>query len=178
LVNEFDIQVDWRGFELHPETPRGGMELSRLYPGGISKDREEQMQQFAASFGIHDMKRAAKIPNTRRALGMAEFARDQDKLDSFRSLTMEAYWKEGQDIEDSEILRGLALASGLDPDIAIKAADDPVYLSRVDTLRLEATQNQVSGIPTFIFGAERVVGCQKYEVIAAAAKRAGAKPRQ
>lgn len=153
------------------------MELSRLYPGGISKERQEQMQQFAASFGIYDMKRAAKIPNTRRPLSIAEFARDQGKLDAFRSLTMEAYWKDGQDIEDSEILRGLAFASGLAPDKAIQAADDPTYLRRVDTLRMEATQNQVSGIPTFIFGPERVVGCQKYEVIAAAARRAGAKTR-
>jgi predicted DsbA family dithiol-disulfide isomerase len=154
------------------------MELSRLYPGGISKEREEQMQQFAASFGIYDMKRAAKIPNTRRALGMAEFARDQGKLDKFRFLTMEAYWKEGEDLEDNEILRRLAFGSGLDPNKAILAADDVVYLSRVDSLRLEATQNQVSGIPTFIFAAERVVGCQKYEVIAAAARRAGAELRK
>ena len=154
------------------------MELSRLYPGGISKEREEQMRQFAASFGIYDMKRAAKIPNTRRALGMAEFARDQGKLDKFRFLTMEAYWKEGKDIEDSEILSDLASKSGLDPDKAVLAADDALYLSRVDALRIEATQNHVSGIPTFIFGAERVVGCQKYEVIASAARRAGAKIRQ
>jgi predicted DsbA family dithiol-disulfide isomerase len=153
------------------------MELSRLYPSGISKAREEQMRQFAASFGIYDMKRAAKIPNTRRALGMAEFAREHGKLDKFRLMTMEAYWKEGKDIEDSEILRDLASNSGLDPDKAVLAADDAVYLGRVDALRLEATQNQVSGIPTFIFDTERVVGCQKYEVIAAAAKRAGAKPR-
>ena len=136
---------------------------------------EEHLQRFAAGFGIQGMKHSKKIPNTRRALGMAEFARDQGKLDVFRSRTMEAYWKEGKDIEDSAVLRDLAGASGLDPEKAILAADDPAYLSRIDALRLEASQMRISGIPTFVFATERIVGCQPYEVVAAAALRAGAK---
>jgi predicted DsbA family dithiol-disulfide isomerase len=148
--------------------------LSRLIPGGVPPEREKQMQLFAAGFGIQGMKRSTRIPNTRRALALAEFARDQGKLDIFRSLAMEAYWKEGNDIEDSAILRNLAIASGLDPLKALAAADDPVYLGRVDTLRLEANQLQITGIPTFIFKTERIVGCQPYEIVAAAARRAGA----
>lgn len=177
MEREFNIIVDWRGFELHPETPKGGLELSRLFPGGNGREREEHLQQFAAGFGIQGMRLSKKIPNTRRALGMAEFARDQGKLDAFRSRTMEACWKEGKDIEDSIVLRDLAAASGLDPEKATIAADDPEYLSRVDALRLEASQMQVSGIPTFVFRTERIVGCQPYEVVAAAALRAGARLR-
>jgi predicted DsbA family dithiol-disulfide isomerase len=177
LEKEFDITVDWRGFELHPETPRGGMELSRLFRGGSTRDMEAQLQRFASSFGIEGMRLSRRMPNTRRALAVAEFARDQGKLDEFRLRTMEAYWKDGKDIEDSEVLQNLAQASGLDPAKALKAADDPVYLDRVDALRLEANQIEVSGIPTFVFGTERIVGCQPYTEIAAAARRAGAKPR-
>ena len=137
----------------------------------------DYIQKFAASFGVHGMRRTTRVPNTRRALAVAEFARDQGKLDTFRSLTMDAHWKEGQDIEDTAVLRDLATASGLEPDRAILAADDPAYFKRLANIRREYKRLPVGGIPTFDFGTEQIEGCQPYEVIAHAALRAGAKRR-
>jgi predicted DsbA family dithiol-disulfide isomerase len=174
LESEFDIRVDWRGFELHPETPRGGIELSRLHPDRPDGMRD-YIRKFAASLGVYDMKHPGIMPNTRRALAMAEFARDRGKLNEFRSLVMDAHWRDGENIEDSTVLRNVASASGLDPENAISAADDPVYLKRVGETRLEYKQEGVGGIPTFVFGLEKVEGCQPYEVLAAAALRASAR---
>ena len=140
-------------------------------------EHNDYMQQFAARFGVQGMKHSRRIPNTRRALAVAEFARDQGQLDQYRWRTMDAHWKEGKDIEDSAVLAILASASGLDPEKALIAADGPVYLSRLDAMRVEFEKVGVGGIPTFIFGSEPVEGCQPYEVLAAAALRAGAKRR-
>ncbi|MDO8715855.1 MAG: DsbA family protein [Dehalococcoidales bacterium] len=118
-----------------------------------------------------------RLANTRRALAVAEFARDQGQLDEYRWLTMEAYWKEGKDIEDSKVLAALAGATNLDPEKAILAADDSVYLSRVDARGDEFRKVGVGGIPTFIFPSEIIEGCQQYEVLVAAALRANAKRR-
>ena len=136
---------------------------------------EGYIHQFAASFGVQGMKRSKRLPNTRRALAVAEFARDNGKQNEFRSFTMEAHWQDGKDIEDRAVLADLAMASGLAPEKALLAADDLAYLRRVDDLRLEYKQVGVGGIPTFVFGTERVEGCQPYEVLAAAALRAGAR---
>lgn len=141
----------------------------------MTPERADYMQQFAARFGIQGMQHSGKIPNTRRALAVAEFARDQGQLDEYRWRTMDAYWKEGKDIEDSTVLAMLAGASNLDPEKALLAADDPFYLSRVDAIGIEFKKVGVGGIPAFIFGRETIEGCQPYEVIAAAALRAGAK---
>jgi predicted DsbA family dithiol-disulfide isomerase len=138
---------------------------------------KDYIQQFAARFGIHDMIRTKRMPNTRRALAAAEFARDHGKLGEFRARTMDAHWKEGKDIENTTVLRELAAASGLDPEKALEAAADPVYLGRVDAMRTEYKQVGVGGIPTFVFGTEAVEGCQPYEVLAAAALRAGARQK-
>jgi len=148
--------------------------LSRLHPGSENSGMGDYIQKFAASFGVHGMRRTTRVPNTRRALAVAEFARDQGKLDTFRSLTMDAHWKEGKDIEDTAVLRGLAAASGLDPDRAIQAADDPAYAKRLVDVRREYRRLGVGGIPTFDFGTEQIEGCQSYDVIADAASRAGA----
>lgn len=124
------------------------------------------------------MKRAKRIPNTRRALAMAEFARDEGKLEKFRELAMDAHWKDDKDIEDTDTLKELAAASGLDPEKALLAADDAVYLKRVDDLRIEYKKVGVGGIPTFVFGKEIVEGCQPYPVLAAAALRGGARRKE
>ncbi len=150
--------------------------MDQLYPGDGHK-MEEYLHRFAAQFGVQEMKRSKRMPNTRRVLAVAEFARDQGKLNEFRWGTMEAHWEDGKDIEDSAVLADLAVASGLDPEKALLAADDAAYLRRVDDLRHEYKQVGVGGIPTFVFGTEPVEGCQPYEVLAAAALRAGAKYR-
>ena len=108
---------------------------------------------------------------------MAEFARDFNKLDRFRSLVMDARWQDDRDIENTEVLRDLAQASGLDAEKALLAADDPLYLRRVDDIRIEYKKVGVGGIPSFVFAREIIEGCQPYEVIVAAALRAGAKPK-
>jgi predicted DsbA family dithiol-disulfide isomerase len=135
------------------------------------------MRRFAASFGIDEMGSPERIPNTRRAEAMAEFARHQGQLDAFRDAAMEAHWRQGRNIEDHADLREVAASAGLDPDAALHAADDPTYLERVDAIRTEASARHVTGIPTFFFGDAAVVGCQPYGVLADAARRAGAQPR-
>jgi len=153
------------------------MDLERLHRGSTQPGMLNYMQTFAASFGVTDMRRSKWMPNTRRALAVAEFARDQGKLDEFRHLAMDAHWKEGRNIEDDSVLRDLALASGMDPDKAVLAADDPSYLKRLDDLRQEFRKVGTGGIPTFVFGKESVEGCQPYEVLEKVALRAGAKKR-
>ncbi|MFC1952652.1 DsbA family protein [Chloroflexota bacterium] len=178
LVEELNIEVDWRGFELHPETPKGGMELDRLHPDNTKQGMKEYIEQFAARFGVQDMKPIKRMPNSRRALAVAEFARDQGKLYEYHWQVLDAYWKEGKDIEDSTVLSTLAVASGLDSDEAILAADNPDYLNRVDAMRVEYQNVGVGGIPVFVFGSEQAIeGFRPYPILAATAVRAGAKPK-
>ncbi|HEY4394044.1 MAG TPA: DsbA family protein, partial [Polyangia bacterium] len=64
------------------------------------------------------------------------------------------------------------------PDEALRAADDPILLARVDEKQDEAKANGVTGIPTFIIAGEEVVGCQPYEALAEAAESAGVPRRR
>jgi len=95
----------------------------------------------------------------------------------FRDAAMDAHWLEGKNLEDESDLREIARRVGLAPDAAVQAMDDARYLGRVDALRREAIEAGVTGIPTFFIGSECVVGCQPYEVLAMAARHAGARRR-
>jgi predicted DsbA family dithiol-disulfide isomerase len=177
LEREFNLTVDWRGFELHPATPAGGIELSRLHPGSDRPDMADYIQKFAEGFGVTGMMRTKRVPNTRRALAIAEYARDEGKLDTFRSVTMDAHFKQGRDIENDGVLRDLAYASGLDPARALAASDTPSYVKRLEVIRAEFKTLDVGGIPTFVFGSEAIEGCRVYDELAEAAARFGAMRR-
>ena len=176
MHKEYDITIDWRGFELHPEIPAGGMEAGEYFPPDRLKLMNEYMVSFALTFGV-DISFTSHLPSTRRALAMAEFAREHGALDKFRELAMLAYWRDGEDLEDEDVLRTIAGNSGLGAEAALAASTDKQYLARIDTVRAESESIGVTGIPTMIIGTQRIVGCQPYAEIATACERAGARKR-
>jgi predicted DsbA family dithiol-disulfide isomerase len=137
----------------------------------------DHLRRFAAQFGITDMRFRDRSPNTRRALAIAELARDEGKLDRFRVIAMDAHWRRGLDLEREEDLRSLASEAGLDPERAVAASSDARYLKRIDERRREAMHRGVTGIPTFVMGDRAVVGCEPYEVLAQFVEARGAKKR-
>ena len=177
LRDEFELVVDWRGFPLHPRTPKGGLPLTALFPAARVPAVKEHLRQFAERFGVTGIVHPDRVPNTRRILAMAEFARAEGKLDELRRAGMEAHWRHAKDLESDADLRAIAEGVGLDGAAALAAADAPRFQREVDRKLAEAAEHGVTGIPTFFIGDEEVVGCQPYEVLAAAAERAGAKRR-
>lgn len=176
-MEEYDLELDWRGFELHPATPPGGMRLDEYFPPERLRGMETYMTDFAARFGIDDFRQRERIPNTRRALALAELARDEGKLDAFRNRAMEAHWRDGLDLENDEHLRRIASGSGLPEDAVERAQRDPRYLQRVDAMREEAGAVGVEGIPTFVLDNLGLSGAQPYQVFVQFAEQAGAKRR-
>ena len=175
------MAVDWVGYELHPETPPGGLPLADYLKA--PEAMLGYVRSFAAGFGIADVLPPRVLASTRRAHAVAQRARDAGRLDPFRIAAFDRYWRRGGGLESDADLAELAREAGVDPAAALTAATDAALLSRVDAARREAEEAGVTGIPTFDFvpdgGTEpiRVVGCQRYEVLAEAARRAGAARR-
>jgi predicted DsbA family dithiol-disulfide isomerase len=82
------VEIDWRGFELHPETPPGGKPIAERVPRERLPQLKRGLREFAASFGVTDLELPDHIPNTRRVLAIAEYAREQGKLMAFRDAAM------------------------------------------------------------------------------------------
>lgn len=177
LLRDYDIELDWHGFELHPGTPKGGVPLTSLFPGAHLPSLHERTRRFGADFGLAEFDPPNVLKNSRRALAMAEFARAQGQLESYRRTAFDAHWRRHQDLEADADLKRLAIDVGLDPDAALAAADDASYLAQVDEKQSAARAEGISGIPTFVFGDLRVVGCQPLPALASAAGRAGAQRR-
>jgi predicted DsbA family dithiol-disulfide isomerase len=155
LKSEFDVEVSWRGFELHPETPIGGIAVTDLFRNTTLEKIRKHISRFGAEFGVEILV-PEHLSNTRRALAMSEFARDQGRLEAFREEAMRAYWQEQADLEKEQVLRSIAMRAGLDQEEALLASTSDNYVNRVR-------------MP--------VVGCQRYETFEKMAERAGATRR-
>jgi predicted DsbA family dithiol-disulfide isomerase len=177
LLSEFELELEWYGFELHPSTPPGGVPLSRLFPNVPLAAMHERTKSFGARFGVTGFQPPDWLWNSRKALAIAEYARDHDTLEPFRQAAMQALWREGKGLENTEDLAFMAERAGLDVSEALAASTDAALLARVDERQEEARRHGVRGIPTFVFGDVGVVGCQPYEALAAAAASAGVKRR-
>lgn len=175
LQGELDVEVEWIGYELHPSTPPGGIPLAEYLPD--AEGMLGYVRTFARGFGIDDLQPPTRLASTRRAHAVAQLARDTGRLVDWRIAAFDAYWRRGRGLESDDDLAALARDAGLDPLAAIAAAGDPALLARVDAARLAAAAAGVTGIPTFDVGGARIVGCQRYEVLADAARKAGARRR-
>jgi predicted DsbA family dithiol-disulfide isomerase len=153
------------------------MRLDEYFPPDRLRGMESYMREFAARFGIDDFRSRERIPNTRRALALAEVAREEGKLDAFRTRAMEAHWRDEMNLENDDDLRAIARDAGLSDDAVARSKDDPRYLARVDALRAEANAIGVEGIPTFVIRNLGLSGCQPYEVFEQFAAQAGARRR-
>lgn len=166
LISEFDLTLEWYGFELHPSTPRGGKPLSQLFPGADLEALHARTRAFALTFGVTDFDPPKWLSNTRRALAAAEYAREQGQLEAFKQGAFFANFRDGKDLEQDATLQAIARSAHLDESATLSAADDPTYLRRIDQKQSEARNAGVTGIPTFALGKHRAVGCQPYDRLA------------
>lgn len=178
LIREYDVILDWRGFELNPSIAPGGITRDELLPGQDVRVLHARVQRFARLFGVRLPDLPPRIPNTRKALAVAEFARDAGRLDLFRHEVLRSYWEHGEDIEDAAVLREAARRAGLDPVRAEGSVYDSKYRRRIEGMSDEAARVGVTGIPTFVFPVSApLVGCQSWPVLEAAAVASGARRR-
>jgi len=147
-----------------------------MFPPEKLSGMEAYMKRFAAQFGIDDFQQRDRIPNTRRALALAEVARDEGKLESFRERAMDAHWRDGMDLENDADLAAIARDSGLSEN-AVERSRSSEILARVDDAREEANEIGVQGIPTFIIGNLGLSGCQPYAMFEQFVRQAGVSPR-
>jgi predicted DsbA family dithiol-disulfide isomerase len=153
------------------------MPLDEMFGADRVRKMRPYLVDFAKAQGVSGMVVPAHKPNTRKALALAEWARGQGRLHEVRTGLMDAYWREGLDLEDEAVLARVAVAAGLDAPAALRGSREPEILGRVAAMGREAASAGVTGIPTFDIGEERVVGAQPYPVLAEAVVRQGGRRR-
>ena len=166
LKPEFDLELDWRGFQIHPEWPAEGMPASayRSMDAGTRRMVWERIQSLANAAGFA-MKPPELLMNSRLALEAAEFAKEAGAGEAFEERVYRAYFQEGLNIGSAGVLGDLASEVGLAREELNHALESNRYSLRLKNTALAANQRGVSGVPTFFVGQFPMAGAQSEDVM-------------
>jgi predicted DsbA family dithiol-disulfide isomerase len=156
--------VVWLPFDLHPEYPPDGIPREQLV-ARYGEDFHDHVRATFKAAGLTYNPPADVVPNSRAALRLTELARDRGRHQETHDRLMDAYWREGQNIGDSDVLRDLAA----DLDLPAEEVEDVLagdsYLDRVEGSTHQAVALGVRGIPAWLLDRRLLVlGAQPREV--------------
>ncbi len=150
------VAVEWRSFELDPQAARGSDEslevlLARKY--GVSLDRARAMNArvtaLAAQAGLEFRLDRAHPANTFDAHRLAHFAGTQGRRAQMTERLFRAYFQEGEDLGDREVLLRLAREMDLDAEAAHTALGGETFADAVRDEERRAAEFGIQGVPYF-----------------------------
>jgi predicted DsbA family dithiol-disulfide isomerase len=155
--------IEWHPFQLNPDMPATGMDrrayLERKF-GGKQQAVEvyARIEQAAKDAGIEiDFAAIQRTPNTMNAHRLIHWAGLEGRQTAMVAGLFRAYFRDGQDIGDSDTLITLAQAAGMDP-----AATERLLATDADRADLiardqDARQKGLSGVPAFLVAQQYVM---------------------
>jgi predicted DsbA family dithiol-disulfide isomerase len=152
LSEEFDVHVERRFLEIHPETPAEGRPVSELgYPPGQWARMMENLERMGRAEGITFSGRTFTT-NSHKALLLAEAAKEEgpEVFEALNEGLFRAYFTEGRNIGDPQVLRDVAHVAGVPAGRTRQAWSDAAYEERLARDHAAAAEVGITGIPTFI----------------------------
>lgn len=164
MSKEYELEVEWIPFELHPEVPVEGMKVSQMFPKTPPEYLFKVLNTSAREYGVH-FAGADAMYNTHRAHLATEYARDKGKAKEFHDAAFDAYFAEGKNVADPLVLSEITAKAGVDPVEMLEKATDGNYRDRLLEAKKEAYRYGIRSVPTFIFGdGSRISGAQPIKV--------------
>ena len=140
------------------------MPLVKLFPRADVEGMTRRLNSMGAPFGL-TFQKIVNISNSRLSLEAGEFAKDQGRFDEFHKAIFKAYFSQGNNIGNVDVLKQIGTEAGLDADALEKALQGGTYQHLLDTAKEEAARLGITAAPTFILnGKERIVGAQSIDV--------------
>lgn len=177
---DVDTEVSFRPFLLDPTTPPGGADLRERLRAKYNVDPEAmfgRVEAAARSAGIPlDFSKVQRTPNTLRGHVLIGSVAGPAQRRVAKAL-FAAYFLEGRDISDVEVLADIGAAHELDAAQVRALVTDEARLEATRQEALSQSERGIRGVPFFVFAEKYgVSGAQPPETLARALDmaRAGA----
>jgi predicted DsbA family dithiol-disulfide isomerase len=179
-IENLDVFVRWRPFMLDPTIPPEGLDrqdymLAKFGPERL-KTIHDPLIAAGEELGVPFVFDAiTRTPNTLDAHRLIRWAHTVERQHETAERLFMAYWNEGQDVGDRDVLARCAGDVGINAAQIRELLDSAQDVEETKAEIQHATSIGVTGVPTFILGQSyALVGAQSPEVLADAISRVAA----
>jgi len=174
LSDDYDMQINWSGIEIHPDTPITGCSINSLgYDSSQWTQMMHTLDKLAKEEGI-SMQEHDFTTNSGPALRLAEAAK-KDGRDVFYHLhesLFEAFFCHGRNIADTTVLLELGEKAGMSREQIEQFCDQTDITKRLQWNLKMASHHNISSVPAYIIGSRLLSGAQPVAILRSAAETA------
>lgn len=154
------VKVSWISQQLLPDTPVGGIPYQSFYVARLGSPeavaaRRAQVQRAGDAAGIRfEFDRIKLMPNTAAAHGLVAWSRVHGTTAQQAAMVerlFTAYFIDGKNISDPDVLAQLAAECGLDRDALVLHLREQRNGSQPGERRSSEARHAVDGVPYFAF---------------------------
>ncbi len=178
LRKNYEIEVRWKAFPLHPEIPDEGLTLEELFAGRLDINKAlARLKQVADELGL-PMGERKRTYNSRLAQELAKWAESKQKGDPFHEAVFRAYFAEGINIGKIDELVRLVERIDLPEREAKSVLESGTFKEAVDADWKRSSDLGITGVPAFVIDQKGIVGFQPYEALEQFLTNCGASKRK
>lgn len=165
----------WRPYELNPDQSKEGVDrqeyMTRRFGAEKMKAMEVRMKELGKEDGLEFRQELIKrSPNTRQAHRLNWLAEQEGK--TIAPSIFKAYFSEGKDIGNDEVLVALAGETGMDTKKARAFLSSDEGTKEIERMEKEGRARGIKGVPFITIGSEEIHGAETVEEMTAALERA------
>ncbi|MEI4262272.1 DsbA family oxidoreductase [Roseovarius sp. D0-M9] len=155
--------IEWHPYQLNPDMPREGMDR-RAYLEAKFGGKEGVIAAYAPvveraeTAGLKiDFEAMTRTPNTLDAHRLIHWAGIEGKQEEAAMALFAAYFTEGRDIGDTDVLADIADAIGMDAAVVGKLLASEADLEDIIKRDTQFREMGITSVPTFIVAAQHAV---------------------
>jgi len=163
--------IQWHPFQLNPDMPAEGVDkrahLAQAFGGAARLDAlHDRLREEARGAGLAlnpDLPK--RIPNTVNAHRLIHWAGVEGRQSEMVGALFAAYWQQGRDIGDLNILADIAGEVGMDRSATLRLLASDADRDDIIARDQDARRKGVTAVPTYLIAQQYVVsGAQPPEV--------------
>jgi predicted DsbA family dithiol-disulfide isomerase len=178
LIPDVKAEIIFRPFFLDPTIPWEGLDRKEYMKAKFGEERLKTIHDPLIKAGKEDgvpyhFDKITRTPNTMDAHRLLRWAMVEGKQPDIAEALFMAYWSEGRDVGDHQVLADIAKAHGMNREGVLKALASEQDKTEVLSETTQAQKMGVTGVPTYIINRKYgVVGAQTAELLAEQIKKA------
>lgn len=167
-----EVEIEWKSYLLNPDQKSNtGQSLyeylseAKGWTMEYTMQANQQVTAMAEEVGLHYNMDKAVVANTSDAHRLIQHAKTLGKGDAMEEALFKAYFVDGRNLADHQVLSQIAAECGIDEASATAALNNLEFAEAVQRDIYEGVQIGVRGVPFFVFDNKYgISGAQPLEV--------------